>query len=149
MRHDLLGYPEAYSSRSFRPLYLQNVLRRANILLPLVDTDCLEPETVAWIAKDPLDPCHSLLLLLFSVKNLTMHIEALRCNTGHLISTWQQFNAQRPHDATLCHGCPRLHRPTQMRTMFGRRSVLVSNGFYHSFSFQHRTKTPSNEPNSC
>ena len=52
MCHYLLGYPEAYCSHTFRPLYLRNLLRRAQAILPLAQADVQEPETVARVAKD-------------------------------------------------------------------------------------------------
>ena len=53
MRHYLLGYPEAYRSHTFRPLFVGNLLCRAASLLPLAHTDLPEPESVAWVPRGP------------------------------------------------------------------------------------------------
>ena len=53
MCHYLLGYPEAYSSHAFRPLFVGNLLCRAASLLPLAHTDLPEPESVAWVPRGP------------------------------------------------------------------------------------------------
>eukprot|EP00438_Fugacium_kawagutii_P011076 Skav208612 [mRNA] locus=scaffold248:45808:49789:- [translate_table: standard] len=47
--HCLLGYPEAYTSHTFRALFLTNLLRKAQSVLPIPHISSPDPETSAWV----------------------------------------------------------------------------------------------------